>query len=172
MLARLLVADGVMELPLHLKSLKKFLQLWNEVDECSDDEDSNQELTRPVSWSDITIADCTESDKHKPASVEQGDSGRLFVVNALNVVKEAHPGSGRKGGERERGRRNGGEESGETVWGERGGRGEREGSGSKGREDKVGHVGGKVHVAHRLDILTPYHVKMKAIRNSIRLMAL
>ena len=92
MLARLLVADGVMELPLHLKSLKKFLQLWNEVDEGSDDEDGNQELPRPVFWSDITVADCTESDKHKPARVKQGDSGRLLVVNALNVVEEAHPG--------------------------------------------------------------------------------
>ena len=31
---------------------------------------------------------------------------------------------------------------------ERGERVEREGSGPKDKEDKVGHIGGKVHVAH------------------------
>ena len=97
MLARLLVADGVMELLLHVKSLKKFLQLWDKVDEGSDDEEGNQELPCPVFGSDITVADCTESHKHKPAGVKKGDF--LFVVNTLNVVEEAHPGSGREGGE-------------------------------------------------------------------------
>ena len=113
MLARLLVADGVMELQLHLKSLKEFLQLRNEIDEGSDDEDSNQELPRPVFGSDITVADRTESDKHKPVSVKEGDF--LLVVNALNVVEEAHPGSGGGGGE-------GGKREGDSVLGEGGGR--------------------------------------------------
>ena len=95
MFARLLVADSVMEFPLHLKSFKEFLQLWNEVDECSDDEDSYEKLPCPVFGSNITIANRAESDKHKPVGVKEGDWGRLLVVNALNVVEEAHPGSGR-----------------------------------------------------------------------------
>ena len=103
--------------------------------------------------SNITIADCAESDKHEPVGVKEGDSSRLLVVNALNVVEEAHPGSGREGGGGEgegrgRRRRRGGECGGGGEGGKR--RVVREAGGPKvARErerdgEKVGHVEEKV----------------------------
>ena len=87
-LPRLLVADSVMQLLLHLKSIKELLYLWDEVDESSDNEDHDKEFPRPERGGYVTVADRAESHQHKPERVKQG----YPLVNTFNVVEKAHPG--------------------------------------------------------------------------------
>ena len=77
-----------MKFLLHLKSIKHFLQLWDEDDESSDNEDHDQEFPCPELGGNVTVANCAESHHHKPECVKQG----YPQVNTFNVVEKAHPG--------------------------------------------------------------------------------
>jgi len=76
-----------MKFLLHLKSIKHFLQLWDEDDESSHNEDHDQEFPCPELGGNVTVADRAESHHHKPECVKQG----YPQVDTFNVVEKAHP---------------------------------------------------------------------------------
>ena len=85
----LLEVHRIVQFSLHLKGLKKLLQVRNEVDKCGYDEHGDENTASPVCWCDVTITHGTHGNHDKVIGIKEGEV--IVDVDTKEVVKYTYP---------------------------------------------------------------------------------